>query len=74
MVRNPADKKPTYIDSLLPNEARQTLGVLMAPDGSGTSQLKVSIAKAKEFYGKFNNAFMSSKAKWTAILFSLIRI
>ena len=64
---NPAEKEPHYINSLLPNEARRTLGVIMAPDGSCTSQLKVSIAKAKKFNGKSSNAFMSSKAKWIAI-------
>jgi hypothetical protein len=33
VVVNLTDKKPTYIDSLLPNEARQTLGFIIVPDG-----------------------------------------
>jgi len=55
------------ICSLPLDDARRTLGVVMAPDGSGKTQLRVSNAKAKEFYGKSLNASMSPKAKWIAI-------
>jgi hypothetical protein len=41
--------------------------VILAPDGKGNAQLKHSLAKAKEFLGKFKNCSMSQEATWIAV-------
>jgi len=43
------------------------LGVILSPDGKGMNQLKATLSKAKEFFGKFLNSSLSSKAKWMAV-------
>jgi len=66
-IINPADGKRTNIAGLQPSDSRRTLGVLLSPDGKGINQLKVTLSKAKEFFGKFMNSSLSPKAKWMAI-------
>jgi len=56
-----------YVQDLQPSDARCTLGAILAPDGTSSSQMKLTIQKAKEFFGKFVNSSLSQKAKWTAI-------
>jgi hypothetical protein len=67
-MKNPSDNKYNSIQGLPPSEARRTLGVIIAPDGKGSTQLRHSILKTKEFFAKISNASLSSKAKWTAIM------
>jgi hypothetical protein len=55
-IINPADGKRTNIAGLQPSDSRRTLGVLLSPDGKGINQLKVTLSKAKEFFGKFMNS------------------
>jgi hypothetical protein len=66
-VTNPADNTHQQLLSLSPSDARRTLGVILALDGNGKSQMMSSLSKAREFFGKFKNGFMSSKAQWMAI-------
>jgi hypothetical protein len=62
-VGNPSDGSLYTIQGLQPNEANHTLGVLLSPDGDGSSQVQHSIRKAKEFFSKFINAALSQKVK-----------
>jgi hypothetical protein len=39
----------------------------MSPDGIGTTQLKATIKKAKEFFSTFLNSTLSQQAKWKAV-------
>jgi len=66
-ITNPADGTEVSLQSLNPDDSRCTLGIILSPEGKGKSQLKHSLSKAKEFYGKFVNSSLSQRAKWVAI-------
>jgi hypothetical protein len=55
------------IDIVPPNNARCTLGVLLSPDGNGNTQLRHSVSKGKELFGKFKNSSLSQCDKWVAL-------
>jgi hypothetical protein len=55
------------IDIVPPNNARHTLGVLLSPDGNGDTQLRHSVSKGKELFGKFINSSLSQRDKWVAL-------
>jgi len=50
-----------------PNEARRTLGVMLSPDGNGDTQIKITLKKAKEYFGKFINGTLPQCLKWIAV-------
>jgi hypothetical protein len=66
-IQNPADGKTCTIKPVSPNIAQRSLGVLIAPDGDGRTQLRHSIQKARELFGKFKNASMTSHTKFIAV-------
>jgi len=66
-IVNPATKTPHELNDLQPSNARCTLGAIIDPTGSATSQLSHTVSKAKDFYGKFLNASVSQATKWAAI-------
>jgi hypothetical protein len=43
------------------------LALILSPNGQGKTQLKHSMNKAKEFFGKFINSSLPQEAKWVAI-------
>ncbi len=47
--------------------AKCTLGIILAPNGDGSSQLQHSIIKAKELVGRLRNASLNQQAKWVAV-------
>jgi len=61
-IKNPSDNKYNSIQGLPPSEACCTLGVVIAPVGKGSTQLRHSTLKTKEFFAKFSNASLSPKA------------
>jgi hypothetical protein len=66
-VRNRSTGTVHTIQDLPPNEARRTLGVMMSPDGNGSTQIKLSTKKAREYFSKFITSSLSQKTKWVAI-------
>jgi len=66
-ITNPAIGADVVLQSLNPDDSCHTLGVILSPDGQGKTHLKITLNKAKEFYGKFMNSSVSQKAKWAAI-------
>jgi hypothetical protein len=67
LMKNPATKEITPIAREEPQTARRTLGVHLAPNGSSTTQTKISIEKAETFLGKMKHSNISQQAKWKAI-------
>jgi hypothetical protein len=50
-----------------PSTAKRTLGVWLSPDGNGSTQMSVTITKAREFLGKLTISSLTKHAKWLAI-------
>jgi len=48
MIRNPANNTICQLERVPPTTGRRTLGVILAPDGSGSSQLKLCLFKARD--------------------------
>jgi len=64
---NPANKSSIPLTHVNHSVARHKLGVLLCPDGNGTSQILHSIQKAHDFFGKLRNSSLSQKAQWLAV-------
>jgi hypothetical protein len=50
-----------------PYNAKRTLGVILAPDGSATQQMQHIISRAGEIQGKLCNSSLSQKNRWIAL-------
>lgn len=62
-VHNPADGQEYALEHVHPTTARRTLGVMLAPDGSGSSKMKITTEKAQTFLGKLKYSNLSNKDK-----------
>jgi hypothetical protein len=48
-------------------DAKCTLGVTLAPDGSATQQIQLIILRACEIQGKLHNSSLSQRYRWIAL-------
>jgi hypothetical protein len=65
-LNNPATNSSTAIERVEPSEGRRTLGVILAPDGNCSKQIKHCYTKAVEYIGKIKQSKLSNVAKWKA--------
>lgn len=66
-MHNPATSSSTTLQCLETNEARRTLGVIMAPNRSSTDQTNILCERASTYINKIKRSKLTNKAKWTAI-------
>lgn len=66
-LRYPITKSTQSMSSLKPREARRTLGAMLTPDGSATTQINMCLNKIEVFVGKLSNCRLSQHLRWQAI-------
>jgi hypothetical protein len=62
-LHNQSGKQHT-IDPIPANSLKCTLGVILAPDGSGAAQLRHSCTKARQMCSMISNSSLPPQTKW----------
>jgi len=65
-VTDPSDGTTMCIPHFEPNEAKQTLGILFAPDGSNHHQIQHLKNKAQQWANSIRAAHLHANEKWIA--------
>jgi len=50
-----------------PHQAKRTLGVHLAPNGSSTEQIKITLQKIRTYKGKITNCNLTTNLYWLAV-------
>jgi hypothetical protein len=71
VITDPATMSSQPLKRLEPNEAKRTLGVILAPDGNTTLQFQTSREKANAFLNRIKVSNLRNRTKWTALTYVL---
>lgn len=66
-IQDPETNQTTPVKRLEPSDGKRTLGVILAPDGNCSTQIKTSHDIAATYVGKLKHSKLSKQAKWTAV-------